>query len=362
MKLRFWLCALLLLVLPVGVCAAEVDSDSVYCFSQADFGGETGIFLRSVPENGSLTLGQRLLRPGDALTREQLAQVVFTPARTETDGQAQVCYLPVGDSVGPEAVLTLGIRGKENKAPVAEDSTLETYKNLQNTGVLRAKDPEGEPLTFAITRNPRRGEVVLGENGSFTYTPKNNKVGVDSFAYTATDPQGKQSREATVTVTILKPSTGDAYTDTAGTSCAFSAEWMRSTGIFSGEVLAGKACFGPKKAVSKGEFLTMVVKTLSIPVEERVSAEVKTNLPQWLRPYAVAALRTGLTTDTPWQGDFDENAPVTCAEAAALVQGCFGPENIDALAEQNLLPEGEDALTREECANLLYRLQEAARV
>ena len=29
MKLRFWLCALLLLVLPVGVCAAEVDSDSV---------------------------------------------------------------------------------------------------------------------------------------------------------------------------------------------------------------------------------------------------------------------------------------------------------------------------------------------
>ena len=93
-----------------------------------------------------------------------------------------------------------------------------------------------------------------------------------------------------------------------------------------------------------------------------MSAEVKTNQPQWLRPYAVAALRTGLTTDTPWQGDFDENAPVTCAEAAALVEGCLGPENIDALAEQNLLPEGEDTLTREECANLLYRLQEAARV
>ena len=89
-----------------------------------------------------------------------------------------------------------------------------------------------------------------------------------------------------------------------------------------------------------------------------MSAEVKTNLPQWLRPYAVAALRTGLTTDTPWQGDFDENAPVTCAEAAALVQGCLE----DTAAESSFLPSGEEALTREACANLLYRLQEATRV
>ena len=104
--------------------------------------------------------------------------------------------------------------------------------------------------------------MTIGENGAFTYTPKNNKVGVDSFAYTATDPQGKVSREATVTVTILRPTEPTAYTDTFGRSCAFSAEWMRSTGIFAGETLAGSPCFFPEKNVTKGEFLTMVVKTL----------------------------------------------------------------------------------------------------
>lgn len=366
MKLRICLCCLLLLALPLGAMAAEVESGDVYCFSQADFGADTAVFLRQVPENGTLTLGARRLRPGDALTQEQLSQLRFTPDRTEEDGVASVSYFPVKNgTLEPETTVCLGIRGKENKVPVAEDSAMETYRNLPGTGTFRAKDPEGEDLTFAILRQPRRGSVTLDDQGGFTYTPAKNKVGVDSFTYTATDPQGKVSREATVTVTILKPTNAPAYEDTMDTSCRFTAEWMRSTGIFAGETLAGSAYFGPEKPVNRGEFLTMIVKTLSIPVEPQVSAEIRTNLPQWLRPYAAAALRAGLTAGTVWQGDFDTQASVSAQEAAALLCACLdmeGEDGIKLLQEASFPIPEEGPLTRETAANLLYKLHQAAEV
>lgn len=79
--------------------------------------------------------------------------------------------------------------------------------------------------------------MTLDGQGGFTYTPKKNKVGVDSFTYTATDPAGNVSREATVTIQILKSSA--EYTDTETASYRFEAEWLRNTGIFQGESLAG---------------------------------------------------------------------------------------------------------------------------
>ncbi|MFR8332989.1 MAG: Ig-like domain-containing protein [Oscillospiraceae bacterium] len=45
----------------------------------------------------------------------------------------------------------------------------------------------------------------MGEDGAFTHTPKKNKVGKDSFSFTATDEAGAVSNEATVTIEILKP-------------------------------------------------------------------------------------------------------------------------------------------------------------
>ena len=363
MKLRKLLCLLLLLALPMSAAAAEVDSGSVYCFGAQEFGEAlAGVCLRQIPSSGILRLGNRRLFPGDVLTREQLDAVTYTPARTENDAVETFSYLSIGNAgLGEEVSLTLGIRGKENKAPIAEDSALETYKNLANTGVLRAKDPEGEALTFTVTRQPRRGTVTIGENGAFTYTPKNNKVGVDSFAYTATDPQGKASREATVTITILRPTEATEYTDTFGTDCAFAAEWMRSTGIFAGETLAGNPCFFPDKNVTKGEFLTMVVKTLSIPVEDKIDSSLSGNIPQWLRPYAVAALRTGLTAGTPWQGEFEATETVTSQDAAALLCACLDldtqpEEQTAALEARDIFIPVTDSLTREDAANVLYQL------
>lgn len=308
--------------------AAEVDSGSVYCFSAEDFAGEealAGICLTDVPEDGTLRLGSRVLRPGDILTAEQVAQMTFSPLNTEADQSAEVGYLPIYEShVAPASAMTIAIRGKEDKPPVAEDSAMETYKNLPNTGMLKASDPEGQPLTYTVTRQPKRGTVTIAENGSFTYTPKKNKIGIDSFTYTATDPAGKVSREATVTITILKPTDASQYTDTVGQDCRFAAEWMRHTGIFVGETVADQTCFSPEREVTRGEFVTMLVKALDIPVDEGLTYTGCTDeVPEWLQPYLAAAMRAGLTAGLPNQEAFGADEVITGAEVCVMLQNAL---------------------------------------
>lgn len=373
---------LCLLGAATGVRAAQVDSGSVYCFTQEDFSPEegplAGICITQLPEGrlGTIMLGTRILRPGDILTAGQAEQMTFCPLSTQEDALATISYLPIySDHVAPAATTTIAIRGKQDKAPVAEDSALETYKNLENTGVLKVRDPEGQPLTYSVIRQPKRGSVTVGADGSFTYTPKKNKVGIDSFTYSAADPAGNVSREATVTITILKPSDATQYTDTAGQACRFPAEWMKNTGIFIGEQIGGAVCFQPEKQVTRGEFLTMLVKTLNLPVDDGLTQTGYTDsIPQWLQPYVAAAVRAGLTAGLPERECFDAWQAITGGEAAVMLQNALDLSGevsrettdaeipvwaADALEIMNSngvdLPV-EGALTRAQAAHALYRI------
>ena len=171
-----------------------------------------GICITSIPTGGQLMLGSRVLRSGDVLTADQLSAMTFHAPDTLSDSSAQMEYLPIWENrVASCAAMSIAIRGKQDKAPTAEDFAVETYKNLPLTQKLKVSDPEGQALTYTVTRQPRRGTVTIAEDGSFTYTPKKNKVGIDSFVYTATDAAGKISRETTVTVTIVKPTDAAQY-------------------------------------------------------------------------------------------------------------------------------------------------------
>ena len=358
--------------------AAQVDCDAVYCFTAQDFSGEEeplrGICITGLPDpkTGTVMLKQRVLREGDILSADALAQMTFVPLRTEQDMQAQVTYLPIYENrVETAAVMSIAVRGKEDKKPVAEDSALETYKNLSNEGKLKATDPEGETMTYSLLRSPRRGQVQLRADGTFVYTPKKNKVGVDSFTYTATDPAGNVSREATVTIQILKPTDSKLYTDTAGRDCRFEAEWLRNTGLFVGESINGKSCFQPEKQVSRGEFLAMVVKLLDVPVAS--GETVSTDAPGWLKPYLTAALRSGLISGVEAFVEFD--SPITGTEAAVMLQNALdlSPEVLETvtvedpeglalavMAAHDLPMEADTVLTRGQVAQILYRVNDLA--
>ena len=381
------LCLCCCLGLVGGVLALELNCDEEYGFQCADFSEDqslTGICITDLPDPaaGTVMLGSRILRAGDILTATQIDQMTFIPLQTEEDTDACVTYLPIyPDRVEGNATMTISIRGKEDKAPVAEDSAIETYKNLPNTGKLKAFDPEEQALTYSVIRQPRRGTVTVAEDGSFTYTPKKNKVGTDSFTYTATDPAGKVSREATVTVEIMKPTNSEQYTDTVGTDCRFTAEWMKNTGLFIGEQVGGAACFQPDKSVNRGEFLTMLMKALDMKVEENADFTGFTDeAPNWLKPYLAAALRSGMTENWPDSQVFGASQAITGAEAALLVQNALdltvptlaGKENdtelpvwaenaVTAMGEIGIEVEPGAELTRETAAGLLYQVSQLSR-
>ena len=379
MKKFLCLCLVCLMSMGTVAWASEVDSGAVYCFTSQDFAEEelTGICITSLPEGGTLMLGRRMMEPGEILTARQAEKLTFRPSPTERDTTARMCYLPIcGNQVRKTAQMTISIRGRKDKAPVAENSVMETYKNLPNEGKLKVSDPEGKPLAITLCRKPLRGTVELGQDGTFCYTPKKNKVGVDSFTFTAADPAGNVSREATVTIQILKPMDARQYQDTVGESCRFEAEWLKNTGLFVGETINGQACFYPEAPVTRGQFLAMAVKLLNVPAKAEDTMQVMG--PQWLQPYVNAALRSGLTENVQEMEQL--NAPITGAQAAVMLQNglelpisqqaleTLAPEDGPQWAESSLQVlgtygiqlSGEQVLTRGEAAEVLYRVRELA--
>lgn len=358
--------------------AAEVDAGEIYCFHLSDFSREepglAGVCITGLPQRGQLLLGSRIIRSGDILTAEQLEQLTFAPDDQEEDDTALIRYLPVfSDGISEEAELSVSVWGKRDDPPAAGDSAIETYKNLPSEGMLKFSDPEGQPLHFTVTRMPKRGTLIIREDGSYLYTPDKNKVGTDSFAFTVTDPAGNVSREATVTVKILKPADELQYADTAGLPCRFSAEWMRATGIFSGETVSGQLCFSPDEPVTRGQFLAMLMETLELPVDHSVTETgFLDDAPEWLKPYLAAALRSGMISGYPAEGgtEFRPDAPLIGRDAAVMVRnmldftvptaveedGSIAVWASEAAAPALTLPEGESELTRSDAAVLLYQI------
>lgn len=387
-KIRSLFLAIALLLASTPVIAAEVDSNAVYCFQSQEFAtiaqkeaALTGVMITGVPakNQGMMTIGNRVILSGDILTAKQLDSLVFHPTAQECT-ETQVTYLPIyGNQVEQEAAVTISITKKQNQPPVIKDSTFETYKNLENKGTLSVTDPEGESLTYTLVSSPRRGEVVLHEDGTFTYTPKKNKVGKDRFTFTVTDAQGAVSGEATVNIEILRPLQANAYRDV--TTGQFEAMWMANTGLYAGEQVAGTCCFGPDEQVSRGDFLAMTMKLLDVPLDSFVTTtgfSDEADAAKWLQPYLATAMRLGVVTGTEKDGKpvFRPNDSITGAEAAVILENIlalpvdeslqtnapqWAQQAVQAMSGAGIAVKAPDeALTRMEAARILYAVSKIA--
>jgi YVTN family beta-propeller protein len=72
-----------------------------------------------------------------------------------------------------------------NKPPTVGDVQIAQTGEVI-TGTLGADDPEGDPLTYTVTRPPAHGTVVIDSEGVYTYTP-NGDVLVDTFEVSVSD-------------------------------------------------------------------------------------------------------------------------------------------------------------------------------
>ena len=146
---------------------------------------------------------------------------------------------------------------------------------------------------------------------------------------------------------------------------------MKNTGIFVGENFGGSPCFSPDKPVSRGEFVTMLVRALNLPTDEAVTETGYSDVPQWLKPYLAAAIRSGLTSRLEAADTFDPDTPVSAEDAAAMLCSALKLEcreqpalsaqeetvstGSQEIAAQNGFLFSSPTLTRADAADILYQ-------
>ncbi len=215
----------------------------------------------------------------------------------------------------------------ESALPIAENLSLTTYKNVAVTGTLSAVDPEGDPVTFRVTKNPARGALTFGEEGGahFTYTPYENKLGKDAFEYVAEDSQGNVSRPAIVSIRISKAGTKVTYADMGGHPAQKAAIVLAEKKIFVGEKMGETWLFRPDAAVSREEFLAMAMDVVgmdTLPEATRTGFSDDDSISVWAKPYVASALRSGMVQGSGAAADgvaFSPDRTITQSEAAVML-------------------------------------------
>jgi CshA-type fibril repeat protein len=144
-----------------------------------------------------------------------------TVTYTVTDASGQTTTGTVTVVVGPMAMADTATATAGTALDVAASD-----------GVL-AND-RGTGLTATVDRAPANGTVVLGKDGSYTYTPAPGSSGTDTFTYTATDRSGATST-GLVTVTVRPSAQDDTLSVPAGTALAVTSGTLtandRGTGL-----------------------------------------------------------------------------------------------------------------------------------
>ncbi|WP_283193222.1 Ig-like domain-containing protein [Rhizobium sp. AN80A] len=108
---------------------------------------------------------------------------------TVSDGQATSTYTV---SITVTAV---------NDAPVSSGTSISTEEDETVTGQLPpASDADGDPITYGLATQASNGTVVIGTNGSYSYTPAPGYNGSDSFSFSVSD--GTASTIYVVNVTV----------------------------------------------------------------------------------------------------------------------------------------------------------------
>jgi VCBS repeat-containing protein len=130
--------------------------------------------------------------------RREPQRTTVTTATVVKPQETTLVVDPVGAPLALKAAATPSAAAptagllRRNVAPIARPdvytTTEDTARTVTGRGVLGNDfDLNGDPLTAALVSAPKNGSVTLNSNGSFTYAPKANYSGVDSFTYRASD-------------------------------------------------------------------------------------------------------------------------------------------------------------------------------
>ncbi len=204
-------------VAPIGnVVSANTTGANGACGGGVDSAAYSVSLTTSLPEAvayGAVAMRNRTHTPGSGYTErlEKLqgsggnAAGAATMDRTVTSASA----VPVNGTFSGNvdwAVVALEIRpgGGANRAPVAQDQSVNVFLDTARTILLTATDPDGDPLSYGVITQPLHG-LLTGSAPNLTYTPGPGYLGADSFTFHASDGQA-DSNAAAVSITVTSGS------------------------------------------------------------------------------------------------------------------------------------------------------------
>jgi CSLREA domain-containing protein len=181
------------------------DTSKVIALSGTDTDGNNLSFnFSSSPTHGTLSSIGTPTCTG-AAPRTCQANVTYKPNANFSGTDSFKFRVNDGTTNSSEATVSITVRAV-NDAPVAKNDLYVT--NEDQTLSVRAPailindtDPEKTKLSAKLVANPKQGTLKLNPNGSFSYKPKANFNGVDTFSYKASDGTAL-SNTATVKITV----------------------------------------------------------------------------------------------------------------------------------------------------------------
>lgn len=295
------------------------------------------------PESdGALKLGTLQVAEGQTIRSEYLSVLRFVPANEQV--HYTNCTFTHDDT---EISCTLNLLDTVNYAPTlaADTSAIKTYRGVACYGNLVARDPEGDSLDFQVVEYPAHGILTLIDRarGAYVYAPAAGYTGSDDFTVVVRDEYGNYSGTQTVSVHVGKSDTH--FTDVEGHWCENAAIALYDAGIATAVRYQNGLCFCPTDAVSREEFVTMVMKTLGVTTLTDAETSFADNgeIAVEYRPYIATAQRMGYVGGREVDGAlcFAPKDCITRAEAAVLINNVFGYETdgaVSVFADDSAIP------------------------
>ncbi|MGR3808400.1 tandem-95 repeat protein [Pasteurella testudinis] len=139
---------------------------------------------------------------------------VYTP-NPDFNGKDSFTYT-INDGKGGKNTYTVNINViPVNDAPTAQDTAVKTNEDQVLNGELpKAKDSDGDSVTYTKGSDPKNGKVVVNPDGTYVYTPNPDFNGKDSFTYTIDDGKGGKNTY-TVNIDVIPVNDAPTAQDTA---------------------------------------------------------------------------------------------------------------------------------------------------
>ncbi len=297
--------------------------------------------------SGTLLLGDAPVLANQIISREALHKLKFVPGKDCTEasfrfksgGEYSIdCILRYTDSVNLAPTIT---QSQDTEVSVWTQQDISTY------GSLSASDPEGDGLTFEITRYPENGLLRLTNpaNGDYCYTPCDGVTGEDSFSYIVRDEWGNYSEEASVVIDIDKAAADLVFADMDGHWAHNAALVMAAENAMDVEAVNGELYFRPDDTITREEFLVTVMKALGAgEIEPCVTVFADhSEMAAESTGYVARAYNLGIIKGVQENGDlcFNPTSSITRAEAAVILNAIIGadePETVPVFADNSSVP------------------------